>query len=396
MAGEQDRRTERQVDEEDEAPVGELDQRAAERRPDRRRGGRGSAPEAHSGGPFLDREAVEDDRQGGRGDRRRADALQDAEGDQRLQRGRDRAEQAGEGEAGEAGEEDPLVAEAVGEAAGRDEQRRDHHEVAVEHPGQEAAARLRERRRDVGEGDVDDRRVEEGEEGAGAGNQHARSMTTVIHRGGDYTMSVGITRIVDAEAVEPARRDGRERLLNGARRLLAEKGYAGMELRDVAERGKAPRGSIYHHFPGGKRQLAIEAAELEGTEIRAAIERSLRERGLAETLTMFGEMFRRRVKDQPERLGCPVAAAALARPEDPALAAAATKAFQSWEAPIAAALRDEGVGKRDAETFAGLVVSTVEGALIRARAAGDEAPLASAVAGLRAALDALLNSRSRG
>ena len=217
-------------------------------------------------------------------------------------------------------------------------------------------------------------------------------MTVVIHRGRDYTMSVGITRIADAEAIEPTRRDGRERLLNGARRLLAEKGYAGMELRDVAERGKAPRGSIYHHFPGGKSQLAIEAAELEGTEIRAAIERSLEERGLAATLTMFGEMFRRRVKDQPERLGCPVAAAALARPEDPALAAAATAAFQSWEAPIAAALRDEGVEKGDAETFAGLVVSTVEGALIRARAAGDEAPLDSAVAGLRQALDGLLQA----
>ena len=204
-------------------------------------------------------------------------------------------------------------------------------------------------------------------------------------------MTVGITRIADAEAIEPTRRDGRDRLLNGARKLLAEKGYAGMELRDVAAVGKAPRGSIYHHFPGGKRQLAVEAAELEGTEIRAAIERSLEERGLAATLTMFGEMFRRRVKDQPERLGCPVAASALARPEDPALAAAATAAFQSWEAPIAAALRDEGVGKKDAETFAGLVVSTVEGALVRARAAGDEAPLISAVAGLRQALEALLS-----
>jgi len=203
-------------------------------------------------------------------------------------------------------------------------------------------------------------------------------------------MSVGITRLEDAKAAEPRRRDGRERLLAGARRLLAEKGYAGMELRDVAERGDAPRGSIYHHFPGGKRQLAIEAAELEGTEIRAAIERSLEERGLAATLTMFGEMFRRRVKDQPERLGCPVAAAALARPEDPALAAAATAAFQSWEAPIAAALRDEGVAKREAETFAGLVVSTIEGALVRARAAGDQAPLDSAIAGLKQALDSLL------
>jgi len=209
-------------------------------------------------------------------------------------------------------------------------------------------------------------------------------------------MSVGITRLADAEAIEPARRDGRERLLNGARRLLAEKGYAGMELRDVAERGKAPRGSIYHHFPGGKRQLAVEAAELEGTEIRAAIERSLAERGLAETLTMFGETFRRRVKDRPELLGCPVAAAALARPEDPALAAAATAAFQSWEAPIAAALREEDVAAGDAEAFAGLVVSTVEGALVRARAAGDQAPLDSAVAGLQQALEALLRRPGSG
>ena len=203
-------------------------------------------------------------------------------------------------------------------------------------------------------------------------------------------MTVGITRLADAKAIEPTRRDGRDRLLNGARKLLAEKGYAGMELRDVAERGKAPRGSIYHHFPGGKMQLAVEAAELEGREIRAAIESSLAELGLAETLATFGEMFRRRVKDKPERLGCPVAAAALARPEDPALAAAATGAFESWEAPIASALREEGVGKREAENFAGLVVSTIEGALIRARAAGDDAPLASAVAGLQQALASLL------
>jgi AcrR family transcriptional regulator len=206
-------------------------------------------------------------------------------------------------------------------------------------------------------------------------------------------MSVGITRLGDARAAEPARRDGRERLLAGARRLLAEKGYAGMELRDVAARGKAPRGSIYHHFPGGKRQLAIEAARAEGAEIRVAIERSLAERGLGETLTMFGEMFRRRVKDRPERLGCPVAAAAIARPEDPALAAAATEAFRSWEAPIAAALEAEGVAAKEAASFAGLVVSTIEGALIRARAAGDRAPLDSAVAGLHQALESLLSPR---
>ncbi len=126
--------------------------------------------------------------------------------------------------------------------------------------------------------------------------------------------------------------------------------------------------------------------------MRTAIERSLAERGLGETLTMFGEMFRRRVKDRPDRLGCPVAAAALARPEDPALAAAATEAFRSWEAPIAAALEDEGVEEKEAANFAGLVVSTIEGALIRARAAGEDAPLESAVAGLHKALGQLLSA----
>jgi len=201
---------------------------------------------------------------------------------------------------------------------------------------------------------------------------------------------MGIARIADGDPRERKRRDGRALLLNGARQLLAEKGYAGMELRDVAERGRAPRGSIYHHFPGGKTQLAREAAALEGTTIRDLIERSLEERGLRETLTMFGEIFRRRVADHPERLGCPVAAAALARPEDPELAAVATAAFQSWERPIAAALRNEGVGRDEAEAFAGLVVSTIEGALLRARAAGDHAPLDSAVAGLGQALDGLL------
>src|ERR1700750_2133255 len=90
------------------------------------------------------------------------------------------------------------------------------------------------------------------------------------------------------------RRDGRERLLYGAGRLLAERGSAGRELPDVAERGGAPRGSIYHHFPGGKAQLAAEAAELDGVRIRTGIERSLAERGLKETLAMFGEIFRRR------------------------------------------------------------------------------------------------------
>ena len=77
------------------------------------------------------------------------------------------------GEAGDAEQEDALVAEAVGEAPGRHQQRGDDDEVAVEHPGERVPPRPGEGGRDVREGDVDDRRVEEGEEGAGTGDGDA-------------------------------------------------------------------------------------------------------------------------------------------------------------------------------------------------------------------------------
>jgi hypothetical protein len=85
----------------------------------------------------------------------------------------------------------------------------------------------------------------------------------------------------------------------------------------------------------------------------------------------------------------PSGANRLARREDPALAAAATAAFRSWERPIATALEKEGVSAARAETFAGLTVSAIEGALLRARAAGSQAPLDSAIEGLGQALDGL-------
>jgi TetR/AcrR family transcriptional regulator, lmrAB and yxaGH operons repressor len=207
-------------------------------------------------------------------------------------------------------------------------------------------------------------------------------------------MTVDIHKSRQRTGHRPHRRDGRDRLLDGATRLLAERGYAAMELRDVAERGDAPRGSIYHHFPGGKAQLAREAAQLDGERTREAIERSIAKHGMKGTLRRFGDFFIRRAVEHPDLVGCPVAAAAIARPEDPALAAAATEAFKSWEGAIAKALVDDGVARPEAVAFAAITVSTIEGALLRARAAGNHEPLDLAVAGLETALDDLL-ARSR-
>jgi AcrR family transcriptional regulator len=55
-------------------------------------------------------------------------------------------------------------------------------------------------------------------------------------------------------------------MVQAARQLIRERGYNATAFSDVLELSRAPRGSVYFHFPGGKTQLAIEAAEAHAHE----------------------------------------------------------------------------------------------------------------------------------
>ena len=54
-------------------------------------------------------------------------------------------------------------------------------------------------------------------------------------------------------------RSTRESILTAAAELMRHKGYAGVGVKDIAEASGAPIGSLYHHFRGGKVQIAREA-----------------------------------------------------------------------------------------------------------------------------------------
>lgn len=54
-----------------------------------------------------------------------------------------------------------------------------------------------------------------------------------------------------------AKGDVRARMVAGAARLLAEKGMEGTSFAEVLAATGAPRGSTYHHFPGGKTERAL-------------------------------------------------------------------------------------------------------------------------------------------
>lgn len=55
--------------------------------------------------------------------------------------------------------------------------------------------------------------------------------------------------------------EARERVLDAAAKLFAERGYAAVTLRDIAAEVGIRHTSLYHHVPGGKEELFIEVTE---------------------------------------------------------------------------------------------------------------------------------------
>src|SRR5580704_11164589 len=54
--------------------------------------------------------------------------------------------------------------------------------------------------------------------------------------------------------------------------LLAKKGLQGASFSQVLEESGAPRGSLYHHFPGGKDELVLAAIDAAARYALSAIE----------------------------------------------------------------------------------------------------------------------------
>lgn len=72
---------------------------------------------------------------------------------------------------------------------------------------------------------------------------------------------------------EPSTRD---RLVQAATRLFRQRGYDGTGLTEILTEAGVPKGSLYHHFPDGKADLACAAADWTASEIIRVIDDSFR------------------------------------------------------------------------------------------------------------------------
>lgn len=160
--------------------------------------------------------------------------------------------------------------------------------------------------------------------------------------------------------------DVRERMIEGAIRLLARQGLQATSFSEVLELTGAPRGSVYHHFPQGKDQLVSAAVDRAGARALHALD-GKDEASAAELTAAFLGLWREVLVRSQFGAGCAVLAVTVATDSRDLLEHAGA-AFRSWRGQLAEMFQHAGLSANDAARFAATLVAASEGAVALSRA----------------------------
>jgi TetR/AcrR family transcriptional repressor of lmrAB and yxaGH operons len=171
----------------------------------------------------------------------------------------------------------------------------------------------------------------------------------------------------------------RAALVENAATLFRRQGYAATGLNQILDEAGVRAGSLYHHFPQGKQQLAAAVVAAAGADIEQLLRRFLAtSRSVADIVDRWIDLLVAGLAGD-QRDGCPIEPIATESVNaSPLVRAASARAFTGWCTAIGDRLRSEGWSDSDAETVALGVISLIEGALILSRIAGDPAALNAA------------------
>jgi TetR/AcrR family transcriptional repressor of lmrAB and yxaGH operons len=165
----------------------------------------------------------------------------------------------------------------------------------------------------------------------------------------------------------------RDRLVAAMLDALRTRGYHGVGLNELLAAAHAPKGVLYHHFPGGKAELAVCAIESVVAKLCADLEKLLqRTSDPVQALVAWMAQAQRVLAGSGFASGCPLATIALeSTPDDEAIRAALADGFAAIRTRLADALARAGMAQERALGVAALIVSAYEGALVQARVAGN-------------------------
>jgi TetR/AcrR family transcriptional repressor of lmrAB and yxaGH operons len=160
--------------------------------------------------------------------------------------------------------------------------------------------------------------------------------------------------------------DVRERMIEGAIRLLSQRGLQATSFSEVLELTGAPRGSVYHYFPEGKDQLVTAAVDRAGAHALYALE-GKRGTSAEELTAFFLGLWRELLVRSQCGAGCAVLAVTVAT-DSPELLHHARAVFRSWRAQLAEMFECGGLSTQEATRFAATLVAASEGAVVLSRA----------------------------
>ncbi len=149
--------------------------------------------------------------------------------------------------------------------------------------------------------------------------------------------------------------------------LMRKSGLSGAGINEIVRASGAPKGSVYHFFPAGKQQIATEALDAYAERVQAFIDAALAGGAspAAKVLALF-EAFARRAEAARFERSCAVGTVSLDLDSEVAgLREVLARALDAWIAQVA---QHFGGDARRARSYAGLVITAIEGAYVRSRA----------------------------
>lgn len=190
----------------------------------------------------------------------------------------------------------------------------------------------------------------------------------------------------------PPRRPTRQRMVDAAAALLRERSSAGVTVDAVLERSEAPRGSVYHHFPGGRDQIIREAVQSAGQHIAGLIDDADSAEAVIDGFVGFWERVLRR---SDYLAGCPVVALTVdSQPDREAEAGLVRDVFTLWQERLGVVFAADGMTPDRARRLSTLVLAAAEGAILLCRAQRSCAPLNDVGEELRALVASARSVRS--
>lgn len=173
----------------------------------------------------------------------------------------------------------------------------------------------------------------------------------------------------------------RDEIIDRLFELFRQGGFEGVSLADIGRATGLNKSSLYHHFPGGKADMADAVIERARAWAGAAVVEPLagpgpREARIDAMLEAVEALY------QGGRRPCLIASM-LIGPPGTGVAAAVGSIVRDWLDALTTALVETGAEPDAAKEAATDALARLQGALVLARALGDREPFEKALAAVR-------------